>query len=387
MERLIDRYEKKLIEQGLVDKDTALLGELDTLISWTRENESTPVLEEVFGGLNILSLLYAPPAEPYRTIIDYLARRAEGPIALKDNETRTFLHDIPVIREFGAAPALHALKRRKAAIVAGGGIVTAGTVSPEQTFVNFSSVCFSCFVKFFTDCLCDAAAGRMHPGQREAFDRVLKYLPPFPDVDLELMRAPFGSEEEVFAAVSQAGSPVVKFGFVDSVMGNISFRYKDTLYISQTGSFLDGLDGHIDACPLDNSTCAGITASSELPTHLTIVRNTAKRAVLHGHPKFAVIMSMFCEKEGCSAGGDCNVCCPERRCVGDIPIVTGETGAGKNALCNTVPAAVADHRGVIVYGHGVFTAGEDDFNTPFRNLIDIERMCREEYFAKLGRCG
>jgi len=57
--------------------------------------------------------------------------------------------------------------------------------------------------------------------------------------------------------------------------------------------------------------------------------------------------------------------CPEKRLVGDVPIVSGEVGTGPYGLCHTVPAAMAGRQGVIVYGHGVFTMGRQDFNEPW----------------------
>jgi ribulose-5-phosphate 4-epimerase/fuculose-1-phosphate aldolase len=215
----------------------------------------------------------------------------------------------------------------------------------------------------------------------------MENLPPSPQIDMSFKKAPFASENEVYDAVSEVGKPVVNYGFVDSVMGNISYLHKDILYISQTGSFLDELEGCIDPCPVDNSSCTGITASSELPAHMLIVTDSPKRAILHGHPKFSVIMSLICDKKDCEFDGQCHVNCPDPRYVKDIPIVSGETGTGPNALCNTVPKALKEHRGAIVYGHGVFTAGQDDFNEPFHNLIDIEKMCRTEYFEMLKKAG
>jgi len=386
MERLIYRYEKKMIEQKLVLPGDPVLAELDTEIVWNRQHPSIPVLEPIFSKLNINSLLFSPPAEPYRSIIDHLAECAPDVITLKDNETRTFLHDIPVIHTFSPGPIIKRLKQRKCVVIPGHGIVTCGTVSPEQTYVNFSSVLFSCFVKYFADYLTDAILGNLSREQRDTFDRVNSYLKPFPEVDVHLKKGPFSSEDAVYGAISEAGKPIVNYGFVDSVMGNISCRYQNTLYISQTGSFLDELESCIDPCPIDNSSCTGITASSELPTHLEIVRNSAYNAILHGHPKFAVIMSMICEKEqDCAFNGMCHVKCPESRYVRNIPIVTGESGTGPRAICNTVPPAVIDHQAAIVYGHGVFTAGEDDFNDPFYRLCSIEKMCREEYFNGISQ--
>ncbi len=380
----IHRYEQKMIRQKLADPGEILIGERDAEILWNRDHPDLPVLENIFTGLNINSLLLARPAEPYGTIIDHLARTLPDAITLKDNETRTFLHDIPVVENFTADAVIERLMGRKCVIVRDRGIVTWGAVSPEQTFVNFSSVLFSCFVKFFADHLSLSAGGRLTEEGTAAFEKAVSHLAPFPEITADLKKGPFRKEEDVYEAVSHAGKPVVRYGLVDSVMGNVSYRFHDTLYISQTGSFLDELEGAIDPCPLDNSSCAGITASSELPTHLKIVRNTPYKAVLHGHPKFAVIMSMVCEKEDkCDFAGRCHLNCPDDRTVADVPIVAGESGTGPRAIVNTVPDAVSRHGAAIVYGHGVFTAGEDDFIKPFSLLWNIEKKCREAYFRRL----
>jgi ribulose-5-phosphate 4-epimerase/fuculose-1-phosphate aldolase len=388
MESLIHRYEKKLIDRKLADPGDPVLGELNTEMVWNRDHPNITVLEEIMSGLNINSLLFSAPATPYKSIIDYLAEVTADTITLKDNETRTFLHDIPVVKTFSPLLVIQGLKNRKCVIVKDHGLVTWGTVSPEQTYVNFSSVLFSCFVKFFADYLTAASRGGITPRQRETFENAILFLNPVPQIKPSLMKGPFESETDVYDAISQAGKPVVNYGLVDSVMGNISYRYNHALYISQTGSFLDELEGCIDPCPLDNSSCTGITASSELPTHLEIARNSENNAILHGHPRFSVIMSMFCEQEKtCKFDGECHVKCPEKRYVGNVPIVTGESGTGPTAIVNTVPLAVSRHKAAIVYGHGVFTAGRDDFNTPFSMLCDIERMCREEYFGQLKNYG
>ncbi len=388
MERLSNRYEKKLVDQHLVRYGEPVFGELDVDITWNRNHPRIPILSEIASRLNINTLLFSKPAEPYWSIINCLLRKDMDTIFPKDNETRLFLHDIPVVRSFSASRITHRLKHRKCVIIKDQGVITSGTVSPEQTFINFSSVLFSCFVKFFVDFADDAVNGRLKDERIRSFNRVFSLLRPFPELTASLKKGPFESEESVTEAMSAAGKPVVEFGLVDSVMGNISYRYCDTLYISQTGSFLDELEGCIDGCPLDHSSCTGITASSELPTHMRIVKTTPYRAILHGHPKFAVIMSMICDKrDRCRFAGRCHISCPEPRFIEDIPIVPGESGTGKNAIVNTVPAALAGHRAVIVYGHGVFTADEHDFNAPFSMLYHIERMCRKNYINRLKSAG
>ena len=127
------------------------------------------------------------------------------------------------------------------------------------------------------------------------------------------MKGPFQNEEDVYSAVIEAGFKTVEYGLVDSFFGNVSYLWNNTLYISQTGSSLDELAGCIDPVPLDGSTSAGITASSELSAHMETIKRTGCNAILHGHPKFSVILSMDCdpiEKTACDFSDQCHVKCP-----------------------------------------------------------------------------
>ena len=184
----------------------------------------------------------------------------------------------------------------------------------------------------------------------------------------------------------QAGKLVVDYRLVDSFFGNISYKLKDKIYISQTTSSLDELAGCIDPCPIDNSSCTALTASSELSAHKDALLNSDNKAILHGHPKFSVIMSMLCDKEEvCNKFGECHIKCPKKRFVKDIPIVPGEVGTGKYGLSNTLPPAIKGNRGAIVYGHGLFTVGKNDFSDAFNNLLKIEKMCIDEYRSTIKR--
>ena len=380
---LLRKYEDKLVRAGLADRGAPLLGGLDAELQWNRADPAIPVLEEVFAGLSINSLLFSEPAEPYRSIIDFLASEAEGHIRPEDSETRTFMHDLPVIDEFDPGLIVRRLRNRKSVVVRGRGIVTWGTVSPEQAFIFYSSVCFACFVKFFADHLAMARRGEVTPERDRVFRQAVRNLGGYPDSPPELMRGPFENREDVFGAVAQAGRLTVEHRLVDSFFGNVSLRWGDTLFISQTTSSLDELPGCIDPCPLDGSACTSITASSEFSAHMSILEMTGMDAILHGHPRFSVILSMDCPREDCPVRGSCHTGCPEKRFIRDVPVVPGEVGTGRFGLCNTLPPALVGNRGAIVYGHGLFTVSRTDFAIAFSNLLDIERMCMEEYFARL----
>ena len=380
MKELLEKYGEKLVSAGLADKGSPLVGGLDSCFEWNRDEKFTDSLEKIFYDLNINSLLFSRPSEPYRSIIDYLAKGTRV-IRPNDCETRTFLHDLPVVNRFDVGPVIRELRRRKSVIIPEKGIITWGTVSPEQAFIFYSSTCFACFVKFFSDFLVDSLSGSVTDEQQKVFDTAVSHLYSLPENPSALMKGPFKTGEQVKKAISEVGYLTVKHRLVDSFFGNVSCLLDGTLYISQTTSSLDELEGCIDACPLDGSSCVGITASSEYTAHREVLMRTWKKTMLHGHPKFSVILSMHCTKKDCKDRGNCHIKCPEKRFVEDIPIVPGEVGTGPRGLCRTLPPAMMGRRGVIVYGHGLFTTGTDDFNEAFSNLLDIEKMCRDRYLG------
>jgi ribulose-5-phosphate 4-epimerase/fuculose-1-phosphate aldolase len=392
MRRLINKYLGKLEVQGLATKDDALFLALDAdLFSNKPLSGDVLVLKEVCERMNIGSLLFAKPAEPYRSVIREITAYDRNCLDLKkivpmDCETRTFFHDIPVIDEFSAHAIADALSHRKSAIIKGRGIVAYGVVTPEQAFVSFSSTCFSSFVKYFYDSLVyfDSCVQKGVPVKEEylkafrAIAEMVGYVQALKPRRVLRTEAPVKADE-VIEMLAEAGREVVESQLVDSYFGNISYVHDGHIFISQTGSSLDELDGCIDRVPLDGSSSVGITASSELSAHKNIYFGTGCNAILHGHPKFSVIMSMYCKKEGCDRSL-CHKACREKRDILQTPVVPGEIGTGPMGLMNTVPPAMKHSGGTIVYGHGVFTAGNDDFQGPFDMLTEIEDKCRREYF-------
>lgn len=401
MEKTLGKFADKLINAKLGARSgpcEPLMGGLDDRIVWNRKADETGILEDVFKGLHINSLAFLRPVEPYGSLISFLAENAllQGqPISPKDCETRTFLHDLPVIDEFCPEKIIRILKNKKTVIVApqkngskatGPAVIAHGTVSPEQGFVTVSSVCFACFVKFFTDYLEALQKGIATDRDHALFDTVIPYLDPVQKNMPALMKGPFQNEAAVYSAVIEAGLKTVEYGLVDSYFGNVSCLWNNTLYISQTGSSLDELSGCIDPVPLDGSTSAGITASSELSAHMETILRTGAKTILHGHPKFSVILSMDCdplEKESCRFSDQCHIKCPKKRFVCGTPIVPGEVGTGPLGLCNTLPPALETKDSAVVYGHGVFSIGKNDFSEAFANLLSVEHACRRYYFEKI----
>ncbi|MCG8533044.1 MAG: class II aldolase/adducin family protein, partial [Desulfovibrionales bacterium] len=342
------------------------------------------------------SLVFFKPCPPYDQILGFLAETAletgENRIYPRDCETRTFLHDLPVVDRFTSDCLAKALGERKSVIIhapelKGTAVLAHGSISPEQGFVTTSSVCFAGFIKFFSDYMEALESGKATPKDHRQFDAVAPLIPqrdlPLPP----LATGPFKTEAEVYKALVQAGRALVDQGLVDSYFGNISYTFENKLYISQTGSSLDELEGCIDPVPLDGSTCAGLTASSELSAHLETLKRVESCAILHGHPKFSVILSMDCQGRytHCPNRNQCHKKCTESRQVDSVPIVPGEVGTGPFGLCNTLPRAFKTSEGVIAFGHGVFTRGQKDFISAFSLLARIESRCRTHYFNKIKK--
>lgn len=395
MRHLIERYIMKLLTQGLAEKDDMVFLAIDADLYSNRPiNDHMSELRKVFDLMNINSILFSRPSEPYRSIINVITRGGTDKIMPKDCETRTFFHDIPVIDDITAEAIKWALSRRKAAIIRDKGIVTYGTVSPEQAFVSFSSTCFSTFVKYFYDSLVyfetlESKGLSPNKGYIEDFKTISRLLQPLPHPEHLMSKKP-ETEDDVIAMISETGRATVEKRLVDSYFGNISYVFGDKIYISQTGSSMDELEGCIDAVPLNGSSSVGITASSELSAHKNIFYVTGDNALLHGHPKFSVIMSMQCEIKDCPHLRDMDYCyrlCREKRYAAGVPVVSGEIGTGPTGLVNTVPEAMKEGKGAIVFGHGVFTSGRDNFQKPFRMLLEIEKMCRKSYFKAIEKMG
>lgn len=387
MERPELIYIAKLAERGLCEPGKAVYGINDDTLSWTADLPECAVLGEVIHILGSGFILFSAIAEPYRSIIEYLALNTTrtGTIIPDDTETRTFLHEIPVAEDFTAEEIAGHLKKRKGVIIPGRGLVTTGMVTPEQAFVTFSSICFSCYVKFMSDCyymsrgtkkISDSPERILHAALG-AYRGLLDSIRSFPSV-----KGPFVSGDMTLNAIIEAGRLTVNSGMVDSYFGNISSLYNGCVYITQTGSSLDELAGLVDCCPMDGSSTCSITSSSEYSAHRGIYGLTDKKTVLHGHPRFSVIMSLLCDKYDCPEREMCHVSCPVKRCIEDIPVVPGEIGTGPRGLARTLPPAMKG-RGAIVHGHGLFTAGMCDFTDAFSNLVDIEKMCFEKYFSLL----
>ncbi len=375
----LEKYAKKLVtDRSALSGRIAVAAKDDELIT-CGDPELAAVATEVLERLNALSLVVAAPSLPFA---DFLIRRAGGAstcIEPQDTETRTFLHDIPFIRrsDLSKSPAEQIaplLGNRKGVVVEGLGIFACGGVTVEQAYINYSSVFHSTFVKYLQELL---LTGYIFPEEAAEVDRFFsEWLYPLTAEGLAFSSDALESAQVILSEIAAVGRYTVERGLVDSFFGNISCRTDKLIYISQTAASLDALEGCIDPVTFDNSSTVGITASSELAAHRRIYETSDAKVILHGHPKFSVVMSMLCERKECTIT-DCWRDCPNVRFLGGTPVVAGEIGAG--GLAKRVPPVIAQPGRAIVYGHGVFTIGRKGFAEAFQAMVEVENWCRSEY--------
>jgi ribulose-5-phosphate 4-epimerase/fuculose-1-phosphate aldolase len=376
----LDFYKSKLESDGCGKPGRVAMLTQDDTISAVGPADLTHLGEGLIKSLGLPALALYEPALPfYNDVIKKV--QASNIIVPTDTETRTFLHDIPFVRqtELDDDPTTllsDLLGKRKGVMVENLGIITTGPVTLEQAYINASSLFHAIFVKHLLDLHNNGFATDNEHVEFNKFRQ--NWLKPLISPDPPLHRGLLTCPGEIYNEMTRAGKETVNARLVDSAFGNISCKSGNIIYISQTGASLDNLTGCIDPVPLNSSTTCGITASSELLAHRLIYEQIGDGVILHGHPKFSIIMSMICDNADCSHE-ECWNNCPELRSCRDIPIVSGEIGAG--GLAEKVSPVIKQSGRVIVFGHGVFTSGRD-FNEAFDAMLQTEATCREEYFRR-----
>jgi ribulose-5-phosphate 4-epimerase/fuculose-1-phosphate aldolase len=372
MMRRAERVLSRLLSHGIIrdEGEASFYGNDDAIV--TNRPIVSDNVRELFRRLDTGALMVLSPAAPWRDILRDLAEGADG-ILFRTGES---LHrDIPVVPEFGPGPLAEALRRRPACVLRDGRIVARGTVGFDEAFIAASAVCFSASVTWLADVL-DAAvrskdALALSPARIDRYRSILSAVPP-PGAQGPAS-LPMRTEEEIRAALADCGRKAVAAGLTHASFGNVSWCDGTTLYISRRGSFLDDLEDDIDPVPLDGSSTAALTASTELPAHRAIVERTGLAAVLHGHTRFAVVLSL------CGAENEC----AGEQSVGDVPVVPGEPKGEEGGLAHTVPPKIVPGRGVIVRGHGTFVAGRS-LPEAFAVLAETERLCFALYRERAG---
>ena len=219
-------YSAKLVSDGAADaRHIAFAAQDDTMIS-AGDAALASLSESILPRLNSLALAIATPALPFADFLIQRAASHEHEIIPRDTETRTFLHDIPIVRknEVGSDPAKTCailLGNRKGIVVEGIGIIAAGALTVEQAYINWSSVFHSTYIKYLEDLL---EHGFMLQGEKDAFEHFRhESLPPLSSDGLEFRPGPFSEKSVILDEISRVGRYTVQRRLVDSFFGNISY--------------------------------------------------------------------------------------------------------------------------------------------------------------------
>lgn len=376
MQHLLAAYADLLVAEGSAKPGRVAIAGLNDTIYRFGPSDLADTAEELIRQLQVAAIVVAEPTLPYAELLVRRAPQGIACITPRDSESCSFLHDIPLVASLPHSQRIEAittaLTRRKGCIVSSLGMVAQGALTVEQAYIAWSSLYHATTIKYFEDVL--AQGFRLADEAEQIRDILRRHYSAAPATPPELAIGPFRDDSQIRAAMAATGRMTVRYRLVDSFFGNISYRGDQALFISQTAARLDQLDRQIDRIPFDNSSTAGITASSELPAHRAILQATGCRAILHGHPRFPVALGFFAEPSRHEA--------IEMIC--GIPVVGGEGGQG--GLAETVPRAFAltGAPAVIVRGHGVFSIAQDDYRAAFAAMLEVEERCRIDCMQRLG---
>ncbi len=171
------------------------------------------------------------------------------------------------------------------------------------------------------------------------------------------------------------GQALFTQGLVSPQGGNLSVKLGEHLVITHRGSTL----GHIQEADLvetgiNKNNRATPLASTELEVHRCIYRNTPALAIVHAHPPYAVALS-FAEKE---------IVPPDiegRALLSKVPVICTGIGSKAGELAAEIARLLAEHRVVLVRGHGTFAASQL-LEEAYHYTVVLEQSCRLLYLLK-----
>lgn len=177
----------------------------------------------------------------------------------------------------------------------------------------------------------------------------------------------------VLSSFIKIGKELGRLGLVSSHSGNMSIRHEAGILITRHKAMLPCL-GETDlvVAPLEGP-CPG--ASSELPVHQAIYGQTNAKAVLHCHPPYAVLLSLYLDEIS-------PVDVEGRLVLKRVRIVEVRNPVGSEEVAQAIIPCLQEDKVAIIRGHGSFAIGED-LEEALMLSSALEFSCRVLYLAML----
>jgi L-fuculose-phosphate aldolase len=169
-------------------------------------------------------------------------------------------------------------------------------------------------------------------------------------------------------------------GLVSSHSGNISVRTGEQLIITRRGSMLAHLtEQDLVETGIDQDNEATSLASTELPVHRAIYKQTPALAVVHAHPPHAITLSLAgkqvvpLDMEGCLL-------------VQKVPVLGCNMKLKPGELSEEIALALGQNRIIILYAHGTFAVGQM-LEEAYHWTSALEESCRIIYLLQAVKEG
>ncbi len=172
----------------------------------------------------------------------------------------------------------------------------------------------------------------------------------------------------------EVGRDLFSRGLVSSQSGNLSIRLGDSIIITRRGSMLNSL-GEQDLIRIGIARNSRLTplASTELPVHRAIYKDTGAQAIVHAHPPYAVALSLL-EHEIAPS--------PEwLEMMGHVPVIGWGVEVKPGGLAIQIAEALSSHRIVVVRGHGSFAIGQN-LKEAFNLTTALEESCQVNWLSR-----
>ena len=156
----------------------------------------------------------------------------------------------------------------------------------------------------------------------------------------------------ILSQFQTVGRDLFARGLVASNSGNLSVRLGDRIIITRRGSRLNCLQEHdLIETGISKNNRSTPLASTELPVHRAIYRETQALAIVHAHPPHAIALSLS-DTEIIPSG-------VEGLSVGSLtPVVGWDMEIKPGGLAAIISQALKQRRIIMVHGHGSFAIGQ-----------------------------